>query len=77
LNFGRAPIVVADGLALVERLAASARVVNLGVVPASGQVILNWLVPALLSGTFLVAQGEVVRQGGEMRRTNSMPVVVR
>jgi hypothetical protein len=77
LNFGRAPILLADGLAVIERLAPSARVVNLGVVPASGQVTLNWIVPALPSGTWLVAQAESVLQGGELRRTNSVPVIVR
>lgn len=77
LYFGRAPILVADGLAVVERLAPYARVVNLGTVPASGQVTLSWTIPAVPRGTFLVAQAEVVLQGGELRRTNSVPVVVR
>jgi hypothetical protein len=77
LNFGRAPILVTDGLALVERLAPTALVVDLGIVPPSGQISFSWIIPALPTGTLLVAQAENVLQGGELRRTNSVPVIVR
>jgi hypothetical protein len=79
LYIGRLPVVIADGLATIEQLATHARAAHLGVVPPSGQVTVTWNVPAALqTGTFLVAQGEAVLSGGGgLRRTNSMPIVVR
>lgn len=77
LVLGRAPVVADDGLALVERLVAPTRIVGLGTVPALGQVIVSWTVPPVARGTFLVVQAEAVLVNGELRRTNSIPVVVR
>jgi hypothetical protein len=78
LNFGRSPIVIADGAAAIEQLAAPSRVAHLGAVPGSGEVTLTWNIPtALPVGTFLVAQADLVLPGGELRRTNSLPIVVR
>ena len=78
LYVGRNAVVIADGLATIEQLATHARAAHLGVVSGSGQVTVSWNVPANLStGTFLIAQAELVLPGGELRRTNSVPIVVR
>jgi hypothetical protein len=78
LKMGRNAIVVADGLAPIEDLATSGRIVNLGIVPPSGVRTVTWQIPSVLSaGTFLVLQAEATPPGGVLARTNSVPVVVR
>jgi hypothetical protein len=78
LFIGRNLVVIADGLATIEQLGTHARAAHLGVVSGAGQATVSWNIPAALStGTLVVAQAELVLPGGELRRTNSVPIVVR
>jgi hypothetical protein len=52
--------------------------VTLGTLPAGGTAGFDWHVPASWSpGTKLFAQAELTLPGGEIRRTNSVPFIVR
>jgi hypothetical protein len=79
LYFGRQAIVVPDPNTEIELLTPKARIVHLGAIPASGHVSFTWpIAPSLAPGVFLVAQGETTNLvSGAMRRTNSVPIVVR
>ena len=77
LYFGRNAIVVTDPNIVIEQLAARARTVNLGTIQASGQGHFTWPISAALTpGVKLFAQAEVTLASGEVRRTNSVPVVL-
>jgi hypothetical protein len=79
LYFGRQAIVVVDPNTAIELLTPKARIVHLGAIPASGHVSFTWpIAPSLAPGVFLVAQAEMTDPvTGEIRRTNSAPIVVR
>lgn len=74
---GRAWVVVPTPGVDVERLVSQERVVNLGVLPASGVRSVNFmLAPSLPTGTMLGLQATTNGPNG-MRRSNSAPIVVR
>jgi hypothetical protein len=79
LYFGRQAIIVPDAdPSVVEQLTPKARIVNLGTIPTSGQAQFAWPIHAgLQPGTLLIAQSEITLAGGAIRRTNSIPVIVR
>jgi len=80
LYFGRQAIVVPAPSVEIEQLTPKARIVNLGTIPANGQKTFVWPIDASLPpGTFLVAQAEVTGSSsvGPLRRTNSIPIIVR
>jgi hypothetical protein len=78
LYFGRDAIVVPTPNTAVEQLTEMARIVNLGTIPASGQAMFTFPISASLeAGTFFVAQSEVTLSPSDIRRTNSIPIVVR
>lgn len=78
LYFGRKPILVVDPTIRIEQLVPRTRVLNFGTVPASGQIVLNLTIPTVwAAGQFLGAQAEITLHSGEVRRTNSLPIVVR
>lgn len=63
----------------IEELAERTQVVVLGAIPTEGMVTFEFHVPGSWSlGSFACAQAEVVLPGsGEIRRTNSIPLIVR
>jgi len=62
----------------IEILTQHARVVHLGVLPASGDKQIALVLDASwLPGTLLVAQVDTTVAPGDIRRTNSIPLVVR
>jgi len=78
LAFGRTAILVPEPGIVIERLTPNTRVVSLGTLPAGGTATFDWHVPASWSpGTMLFAQAELTLPGGEIRRTNSVPLIVR
>jgi hypothetical protein len=78
LYFGRDAIVVPTPNTQIEQLTPKSRIVNLGVIPASGQAQFTWPVAVgLRAGTLLIAQAEVAYSPSDIRRTNSIPVIVR
>lgn len=79
LAIGALPVVQAVGGALDEDvLVARGRAIDLGVVPSNGVLGWNLEVPATWpAGTVVFAQATVELPGGETRRTNSVPIVVR
>ena len=78
LSFGRNAVVQPDPNTLIEVLTPPSRNVNLGTIPASGSVSFTWpIASVLLPGTRLFAQGRVTLSSGEVRRTNSVPVILR
>jgi hypothetical protein len=80
LFFGRQTIVVPDPNIEIELLTPRARIVDLGTIPASGVATFDWPIDASLPpGSFFVAQAEVTGTSsvGPLRRTNSIPIVVR
>jgi hypothetical protein len=78
LYFGRQAILVPDtNPSIVEQLTPKSRIVNLGTIPAA-PVQFSWPINAALQpGTLLIAQSEITLSGGAIRRTNSVPVIVR
>jgi len=78
LSFGRAPTLQNDPNTLVPILVPPLRNVNLGTIGATGSIDFTWLIPAVMQpGARLIAQALVTLPSGEMRRTNSSPVIVR
>jgi hypothetical protein len=80
LFFGRQAIVVPDPNVEIELLTPKSRIVNLGTIPPSGVATFHWPINAGLSpGVFFVAQAEVTGPSsvGALRRTNSIPIVLR
>jgi hypothetical protein len=78
LSFGRNAVVQPDPNTLIEVLTPPARNVNLGQIPGSGHVSFTWpIASVLLPGTRLLAQGRCTLPSGEVRRTNSVPVILR
>jgi hypothetical protein len=78
LRFGRTAIHALDPGIVIERLTPAALLVTLGTLPAGGTAGFDWHVPASWSpGTKLFAQAELTLPGGEIRRTNSGPFIVR
>lgn len=78
LYFGRSALLVPTPNVVIEQLTQRARTVNLGTIPASQQATFTWPIAAALpAGTRLFAQAEITLPGGEVRRTNSVPVIVR
>jgi hypothetical protein len=77
LHLGRNLILVPTPGVDIERLAPANRVIPLGIIPASGSVTRNIVLPAsFTAGLTFVAQAEVTGSNG-LRRTNSTPIVVR
>lgn len=77
IRLGRTPIVAADGLAQIEQLTQKLRVLNVGVIPASGQADRNFTLPVVQPGLLFVAQAELTLPDTTLRRSNSTPIVVR
>jgi hypothetical protein len=86
LRLGRDLALVPDPNTRIERLVAGNQTVDLGTIPASGQVALSMGVSSVLAdprfqpwpvGSFFAAQGEVTLTTGRLRRTNSISIVVR
>ena len=78
LSFGRGAIVQVDPNTVIEKLTQALRSVNLGALPASGTVSFTLpLSSTLHPGAKLFAQAAVTLPGGEVRRTNSVPIIVR
>jgi hypothetical protein len=77
LYFGRTAIVVPTPNVLIEQLTPMAHVIDLGAVPASGIVTQNWPIAAgLPPGTMFIAQAEITVGPGDVRHTNSVPVIL-
>jgi hypothetical protein len=77
LNLGRGFVVEATPGVEIERLVPTARVLTLGVIPASGSVSRSIpLPPTFPRGFVFGAQAKVVGSNG-LHRTNSAPVIVR
>lgn len=78
LYFGRRALVIPDPNTQIEQLTTKSRIVHLGTIPPSGQATFTWPISASSpAGTLLVAQAEVTVAPGDLRHTNSIPVVVR
>ena len=86
LELGRRTAVVVDPNTQIEELVEPLSTLDLGTIPASGQVSFSFNVPGftrihrylpLPPGAFFVAQGLVTLPVGGMRRTNSIPIVGR
>ena len=78
LGAGRKAVVVQDPNTVIEVLTPVTRTVSLGVIPASGTTTINLQVPSVLApGTKIFLQAEVSVAPGDLRRTNSVPVIVR
>jgi hypothetical protein len=74
---GRGLIVQSTPPIAIDLLVPQARVFALGVVPASGVVSRTFTIPATLpTGFAFAAQGQEILSSGEIRRTNSAPIVV-
>lgn len=78
LWLGRSLRVVATPPTQVESLVTNDRFFVLGTISASGVLQRNLVVPAYLPDGFVFgAQAELLYPGGDTRRTNSAPIVVR
>jgi hypothetical protein len=77
LWLGRGLIVNSTPPVAIEELVPRARDFQLGPIPASGVVSRSFIIPPMPMGAGFAAQAEVVLAGGETRRTNSCPVIVR
>ncbi len=78
LLLGRFPTVVDLGGPEEDLLVIEMRRFSLGAVGAGGVIGFNFTVPAFLGDGFtFFAQAEVTLPGGEVRHTNSVPVVLR
>jgi hypothetical protein len=79
LILGRTPIVMPTPGVRIEQLETRDRSLFLGVVPASGELVHVLNVPSFFAtGELLIAQGRLVFPAqGEVRRTNSVALVVR
>ncbi len=88
LAFGRRTTIVPGAPSEVEKLVATSGSIDLGMIPATGEIDYTVSIPDFLvangnlvgwgPGTFFVAQAETVASGSvETQRSNSVPVVVR
>jgi hypothetical protein len=78
LYFGRTPVLIHDPNTEIEQMTEKSRIVNLGTIPASGQATFVWPIDASSApGAMWVAQAEVTVAAGDVRHTNSIPVIVR
>lgn len=86
LTLGRRLEIVPDPNTEIEELVEATSTIDLGTIPSSGQVSFVFGVPGLVGtgrflhfppGSFFAAQALVQLQGGEIRRTNSIPIVAR
>lgn len=78
LYLGRKPVLVADGLAQVEKLTQHLRTVDLGTLPASGEADYSLTIPNLAPGFTICAQAEVfVQPANQLRRSNSAVAIIR
>ena len=77
LYLGRKPIVTPDPTVEIELLTPMSVKWPLGTVPASGGVSKSYKIRPLNPGFDFYAQAEVTYPGGDVRRTNSIPLVVR
>jgi hypothetical protein len=78
LAIGRTAIVVPDPNTRIERLTPDTHVIDLGVVPADGRVRYDWAIDTTFTpGTLFVGQATVVLNPSDVRRTNSVPIIVR
>jgi hypothetical protein len=78
LSFGRRAVVSPDPNTVIEVLTPPSRTLNLGQIPASGTTTFTWHVSTLLPpGAKLFAQAKVTVSPTDVRRTNSIPVILR
>lgn len=78
LYLGRSPVVIDLPGQHQEQLTTVERLYTLGPLPPTGKRKVTLVLPAWLPvGFTFFSQGEVVLAGGEHRRTNSIPVVLR
>jgi len=77
LYLGRKPTVVSEPGVDIERLTAKNVVWSLGTIPAGGVLTQHYTIPPMRPGSTFHSQAEVTLAGGEVRRTNSVPIIVR
>ncbi len=78
MRIGAIPVVVPIGGLEEDVLVARAQTVGSGIVPAGGVLGFNFPIgPNWQRGTTVFAQANVTLPGGEVRRTHSIPIVVR
>ena len=78
LYLGRFPVVTPTGGSVIEILTTTERSFDLGPIPAQGFVSQTIVVPPhLTQGFTFYSQAEVIVGGTTIKRTNSIPVVVR
>lgn len=78
LVLGRQPRVEATPDAVIEILCTRDRIFELGTIPASGALVRAIQIPSYLPAGFaFFGQAETTLAGGELARTNSIPVIVR
>jgi hypothetical protein len=78
LNYGKTPIVQSDSFSEIGTLVDTIRGIKLGAIPVSGSIDRAFPIPSNAAvGSLFVFQGVVVLPNGELRRTNSVPVIVR
>lgn len=78
MRIGAVPVVVPTAGVAEDVLVARAKSFPMGVVPANGILGFNFVIPAGWPvGTTVFAQAVTTLPGGEVRRTHSIPLVVR
>jgi len=78
LILGRTAVVIPDPNTRIEQLTPRAHIINLGTVPASGIVRYDWAIDTTLTpGTLFVGQATIALSPSDLRRTNSVPIIVR
>ena len=79
VNVGRRPVVIPEPPIVIERLVDATRTLTLQTIPAGGERAISLPLPAAYApGTVFFAQAELEDPlTGELRRTNSAPIVVR
>ncbi len=78
LNYGKTPSVRESGASQIDVLVDVIRGLKLGPIPTSGQIDRAFPIPSNATvGSLFVFQAVVVLPTGELRRTNSVPVIVR
>jgi hypothetical protein len=78
LNYGRTPIVQSESSSQIGVLVDVVRGLKLGAIPVSGEIDRAFPIPSNATvGSLFVFQAVVILPNGEMRRTNSVPVIVR
>lgn len=78
LFWGFAPTIKSSPGVLVDSLLVKQATIPIGVIPASGVLVIPYTVdPSFTSGTVLYFQAMSIFPSGKIRRTNSVPIVVR